>query len=496
MAFSFPPEKAWLPLPPTHWQPGTARHLLRRAGWTATPDEVARAVSEGLAATLDRLFPDSAPRLSAPASVTELAAAEPELRRAAREKQGEERQRLQRELRDRQRNAVRDLTIQWLTYAATPAQSAAAKWVLFLSDVYVVSADKVNNPALLHEHFDILTHDGFGAAPALTKAVSRSPAMELYLDLNQSRRKAPNENFARELFELFVLGEGHYSEQDIKEAARAFTGYRIDREREFHFVPAQHDPGRKTVFGHVGPHTGDDVIDLAYRQPAASAFLPAEMMRFYLSNDPIPSEHLTALGDEWRRHDFNLRWLTHRFFGSQFFYAAEFRANYIKSPIQFYLGLLQDLGLDVPPIPRMTINPLRQMGQLLFYPPNVRGWVGGKTWINSATIAARRQFVESVFAGIKESVLNADELMDLKAARAAGASRFSVTDDAFASLSKLPPADSAAELTERFLAAPAASALREVLAGYISAGASAPNRPPAVRRAAAILLQSPSYQLC
>src|SRR4029077_9127772 len=137
-------------------------------------------------------------------------------------------------------------------------------WVLFLSDVYVVSAEKIRNTAHLFEHFDILARHGLGPAPALTKAVSRSPAMVIYLDLNQSQRRAPNENFARELFELFVLGEGNYTEQDIKEAARAFTGYRAQPlDGGFRYVENQHDPTDKTVFGKTGKFTGDEVIDLA-----------------------------------------------------------------------------------------------------------------------------------------------------------------------------------------------------------------------------------------
>ena len=148
-------------------------------------------------------------------------------------KVGDERLRKQRELQEHARLAIQELTIKWLEYAARPDAAAVAKWVLFLSDVYVISAEKVRNAGVVHQHFDVLAQHGFGPAPALTKAVSRSPAMVIYLDLAQSQLKAPNENFARELFELFVLGEGNYTENDIKEAARAFTGYRARPEVSF-----------------------------------------------------------------------------------------------------------------------------------------------------------------------------------------------------------------------------------------------------------------------
>ena len=319
-----------------------------------------------------------------------------------------------------------DMSIHWMQFAARPENSAYAKWVLFLSDVYVVSYEKVNRTPLIYRHVDTLARHGLGPAPVLTKAISRSPAMITYLDLNQSRRGAPNENFARELFELFVLGEGNYTEKDIKESARAFTGYRLRPPAEFVFAPLQHDTGPKTIFGQTGNFSGDEVIDLAYGTKAAGAFLPHEMVKFYLSDAMLPKDYLLAIGERWQAQGYDLRWLAHAFFGSRLFFAPEFRGNFIKSPVQFYLGLVQDLDLSVAPIPRFVLNPLRQMGQVLFTPPNVRGWVGGRNWINSAALAARRTMVEMLFNPINEKTLNADELVDVAAARSRGQADFAV----------------------------------------------------------------------
>src|SRR5581483_7267817 len=144
-------------------------------------------------------------------------------------------------------------------------------------------------------------------------------------------------------------------------------------------------------------------------------------------------------GGAWRAAGFELRVLARQFFGSRLFYAPEFRGNFLKSPIQFYLGAVQDFGLDVAPLPRLTLNPLRQMGQWLFYPPNVRGWVGGRNWINSATIKARRQLVEMLFAPINEKALNADELIDLIAARSNGISNFTVSEAMLHPLVEMDP---------------------------------------------------------
>lgn len=433
-----------------------------------------------------------------PRSIERLEQTAPELERELRNKDGEERRLLQRELQERARLALQDLSLKWLEFAAQPPNSSVAKWTLFLSDIYVVSAEKVRNASLIFQHFDTITRHGLGRAPALTKAISQSPAMVIYLDLNQSQRRAPNENFARELFELFVLGEGNYTEQDIKEAARAFTGYRAQPLLgEFRYVPAQHDPTPKTIFGETGAFSGDDVIDLAYKRPAAAAFLPHEMVKFYLSDSPLPPEYLAALGEQWHAHDFDLRWLARTFFGSQLFFAPELRGNFIKSPIQFYLGLTQDLQLDVAPLARMNLNPLRQMGQWLFYPPNVRGWVGGRNWINSATITARRQLVEMVFAPLNEKALNADELIDLTAARSNGITNFTVPDAAIEPLAKVPTAEAAKKLVADYLPGTVSDHIVSDLVQFIATAApDSKQRPRALRRATATVLQSPEYQLC
>ena len=493
------PATAWQPLPEAEWNADAARHLLRRAGWTARREEVERAQHEGLAATLDRLFPASPPLFPEPVQVARLAEDLPvfaERERAA--ETPEDRRLIQRERRERAQTAIQDMSLRWLAYAAQPENAAFAKWVLFLSDIYVVGFDKVQNPPFLWQHFDLLARAGLGPAPALAKAVSRSPAMMLYLDLNQNRREAPNENFARELFELFILGEGNYSERDIKEAARAFTGYRLrPATGEVVFVASQHDNGPKTVFGHTGNLNGDQVIDLAYGTPAAGAFVPHELVKFYLSDAMLPAEYLQALGEGWRTEGgYDLRWLARRFFGSRLFYAPEFRGEFIKSPVQFYLGLVQDLGLNVVPLPRFVLNPLRQMGQVLYTPPNVRGWVGGRAWVNSASLAARRTMVEFLFSPIDERKLNADEQLDLVAAHTNGADRFTFADANLKPLAALSAPAAVQALETDYLPIPSEPTFSASLAEFIAEGAPPAEQTRRLRRAVITLLQSPEYQLC
>jgi uncharacterized protein (DUF1800 family) len=494
------PEAAWQPLPAEAWTADAARHLLRRAGWAARPEQVAEALTAGLPATLERLFPLTPPALPRPAifghvdkRLVELRA----LKRAAPTPQ--ERQPYDREERDLARAAADDLAFQWLQTAALPEHSAYEKWHLFLSDVYVVGFEKIYNAGRLHRHLDLLRALGTGPAPVLTKAISRSPAMIVYLDLNSSSKRAPNENFARELFELFTLGEGNYTEDDIKQAARAFTGYRVSEEKgkdlDFRLSERDADRGDKTVFGQKGAFTGDDVIGLVYAQPAAATFLPREMARFYLTDHPVPQEFFTPLGRAWKDRGFSLRELCLQFFGSTIFYHSDYRANFIKSPVHYHLGLLQDLGLDVTPLPRTTLQPLRQMGQSLYNPPNVRGWVGGRLWINSSTLAARRQLAATLCQPLDEEKLNADERLELQAARDAGRGRFTVDEERIRAFTSLGAAGIADRLCDYFLPVKITDDYRRTVRDYLEKS-HASDFELRTRRAAITILQSPEYQLC
>lgn len=471
-----------------------ARHLLRRAGWAATPTAAQRAHDRGLARTLDELFPKEPPPFPEPESIAHLRRDYPAMARRQREGTEEERREASRELREQSQRAVQDLSLDWLQAAIDPERSAYEKWSLFLSDVYVISAEKVRRADFVCEHHEIIRRLGAGPAPALTKAISRSPAMLLYLDLQNSRPEAPNENFARELFELFVLGEGNYTEEDIKEAARAFTGYRQNNGR-FVLQQRQHDAGPKRVFGVEGSFNGDQVIDLAYQQPAAATFLPRELIRFYLSEYPLDETYVAGLGDWWRAADFDLRALAHRFFGSRLFFDGGWRGTRIKSPVEFYLGLAVDLDLDVAPLPRTVLSSLRQMGQELYQPPNVRGWVGGRRWINASTLSARRQLVQYLLRPIDTARLNADEVAALDAAKAAGREAFTVGPERLAQMNQMSDEQIADRFANYFTPLPATPPTRDIITRHLAAAQSPTDRTERVRAVLTALLQSPAYQL-
>ncbi len=491
------PQQAWQPLPDSAWDEAAACHLLNRVGWTATPAEISRAVSEGLMPTLQRLFgrPSAFPK---PELIKRIEQDERGMADRARSASDPEKRRaLQQENRERNREATTDMTLQWLQIAARPENAAFEKWLLFLQDVWVVAAPKVRNSALLWQHQYYIRNAALATYPKLARLMSRSPAMVIYLDMQQSHAGAANENFARELFELFTLGEGHYTEKDIKEAARAFTGYK-QRDGEFFFLRRDHDDGVKNVFGENGVFSGDDIIELIFKQPAAGTFLPREMGRFYLSEHNLPEEYLAVIGASWANTGYDMGKLLASFFSSRLFFAEDFRGNFVKSPLQFYLGLVQDLELTPAPLARQVLGSFRQMGQVPFMAPNVRGWVGGRYWINSATLSARRGLVTSLLEPFNTRLLNADERYELDIAEANRLGPFTLPNARLDEWARLPAEQAANELVSRFLPRQRTSALVSQLAAHIAdtSGKTPGTARNGIRTALTTLLQSPGYQLC
>lgn len=492
MNIALNPQQAWQQIPTREWTSAHARHLYRRAAWAALPEQIDEAMRAGPSTTIRRMF-EKPPSMPLPKKVAEVEQERGVLNERLRNASSEERRELRREARQRSEAAFQEMTIDWLQFASSPRYAAYEKWTSFLQNIFVVSFDRVRNPAWMHRHHELIRQNGAGSYRDLCRAVSRSAAMIIYLDLQLSRASAPNENFARELFELFILGEGNYTEEDVKEAARAFTGYR-HRNGTFRLDQNQRDRDSKTVFGRTGRWTGDDVIRLALEKEAAASFLPRELCRFYLTDESLPQPYLDELGKIWRDADFNLSVLLNRFFTSRIFYERQFVGNLIKSPLHFHLGLIHDLQLTVAPFPRTVLVSYRQMGQHLYHPPNVRGWVGGQLWINSSTLSARRHLVESLFQPVNEKRLNADEQAALKAAREAGPVALFVSRERLRQLAEVKSEVIAGRFIDFFLPRPASPEYRRTLTNYLADGPG--DRLERLRTVAMAMLQSPEYNLC
>jgi uncharacterized protein (DUF1800 family) len=242
------------------------------------------------------------------------------------------------------------------------------------------------------QQIDTLRQHGSGSFRDLVFAVARDPAMIVYLDSESSTKEHPNENFARELMELFTCGIGHYTEHDVLEAARAFTGWHRDGAR-FVFNAELHDSGIKTLFGRRGRFDGGDVIDLLLALPATPRFLARKLLRFFAAPDPAP-EVVDEAAQVFDRTQLNIRLFLKELFASRYFFSPECYKTRIASPAEFVVGTVRSLAIRQAA--GDLAGQLSAMGQELFAPPNVKGWDGEQSWINSTSLAARHSFARGI----------------------------------------------------------------------------------------------------
>jgi len=208
-----------------------------------------------------------------------------------------------------------------------------------------------------------------------------------FLNNNQNRKDHPNENFAREVMELFTMGRGHYTEQDVKEAARAFTGWGANAKGEFVFRRFQHDDGSKTVLGKAGHFDGDEVLEILLDQKQTAKFISQKIYRFFV-NDSVDTQKADWLADRLYKSDYDIGKLMEDIFTSDWFYKEENIGCKIKSPVELLVGIQRMLPMTLQNEEALLLLQ-RLLGQILFYPPNVAGWPGGKTWIDSSTLMMR-----------------------------------------------------------------------------------------------------------
>lgn len=276
------------------------------------------------------------------------------------------------------------------------------KMVIFWHDHFATSFRKVKQPVLLMKQNELFRSEALGSFKTLTHEILRDPAMMLYLDVQTSKKGQPNENFAREVMELFTLGEGNYTEQDIKEAARAFTGYKINRlNGQVRTNRRQRDLGEKTIFGRTEKFDGPGVVDLLFEQPAVTRMIPTKLWEFFVADNP-PEEGISALARSFEAAEFQIKPLLREIFLSKAFYDPKVIRNQIKSPIQYLVQMLKELEIGSPPVGQM-LAAQQDLGQVLFMPPNVAGWDWGKGWINTNTLLSRYNTAGFVTKGSIES---------------------------------------------------------------------------------------------
>jgi uncharacterized protein (DUF1800 family) len=365
-----------------------ARHLLNRTGFDARLREIDEFAKLTRREAVERLLAGAlgTARTPAPAWVGEWT--DP---RDVRSMDAEQRRAF---VQQQIKNAL-ELKGWWLTEMMRTPSPLTERMTLFWHNHFTSSLQKVRSPALMYRQNVLLRRHALGNFGELLHAVSKDPAMLVYLDSATNRRGQPNENFARELMELFTLGEGRYGEHDIKEAARAFTGWSIDPSSgDFVFRAALHDYGTKKVLGR-SVDTGEQVLDILLGEAATAEWIAGKLWREFVSPEPQPEE-LKRVAAALRESGYDLRAALRALLLTPAFWAPENRATLVKSPVDLVVGTLRqfDIGFD-DPVPFALL--LRALGQDLFSPPNVKGWPGGEAWINSTTLLARKQFLDRVF---------------------------------------------------------------------------------------------------
>ncbi|MGH2552066.1 MAG: DUF1800 domain-containing protein [Chitinophagaceae bacterium] len=282
------------------------------------------------------------------------------------------------------REGIRNLNLYWLHEMVNSSAQLHEKMAFFWHGHF---ACRNLNIFFQQGLLDVIRRNAIGNFRTLLKEVSKTAAMLNFLNNQQNRKDHPNENFAREVMELFTLGRGNYTEQDVKEAARAFTGWSATMKGEFIFRRFQHDGGTKTVLGKTGNFDGDDLLDILLQQKQTARFLTQKIYRFFVNDQP-DKEKTEWLAERFYKNEYDISKLLEDIFTSEWFYENQHIGTRIKSPVELMVGIQRMLPMKFDRDEALLLLQ-RALGQLLFYPPNVAGWPGGKTWIDSSTLMLR-----------------------------------------------------------------------------------------------------------
>ncbi len=406
------------PLPEKQWNAAHAAHLLARAGFGGTPEEIRRLAGMPLAQAVAWVVDyEGRPAGS-------------DLTLSPREGDPEHDQRIKRELdvrlrRLREQNRHREMTPElqrqleraaeqqavgavlyrlrlsyaqqlrgwWLRRMVRGVRPLEEKMTLFWHGHFATGLSTVYSVTLMKHQNDLFRRHATGNFGQLLLGVARDPAMLRYLDGARNNKRNPNENFSRELLELFTLGRGNYTEQDVRSAARAFTGWTSAGTR-FYFNRRQHDYRRKTFLGRTGRFDGTDVIQMLLGHPATARRLVTKLCRFFIGQQPS-GPLVEGLAQLLRRGKYELKPLLRTLLASRAFYSSEAVGRKIKSPTELVVGAVRQLGLPLESLGLVQQQMVR-MGQNLLEPPNVKGWDGGRAWINSATLLVRYNLMYDV----------------------------------------------------------------------------------------------------
>ena len=391
------------------WNYELAAHLLNRAGFGGSPDEIKQLADlshdQAVTSLLDyERVPDSTPN---PVWAKPDPDHARQLRDSIKTATPDERRMIQQQESKTQYARMIELRGWWLNRMAKGLRPFQEKMVLFWHGHFATSFEKVRDAYFMWRQNELFRRLATGNWQQLLTEAGKDPAMLIWLDQAQSRKEHPNENFAREVMELFSLGEGHYTEKDITEGARALTGWSLDRlNQKYIYRPFFHDNGGKTFLGVTGNLNGNDVMAQIVAQPQAARFITAKIWN-YFAGQPPSDELNDALAAVFRENRNNFKPFLRVMFRSEEFYDPSIVRNEVKSPVQWLVGSVRMLECDLPPA-LISWGMTRQLGQDLFAPPNVKGWDGGITWITTNTLLTRYNDAATLVQGTFPQLAAAD----------------------------------------------------------------------------------------
>lgn len=287
------------------------------------------------------------------------------------------------------------VNIGWIQKMNTTENPFLEKMTLFWHGHF---ACRMNNGYYLEQLNNIQRTHALGNFRTLVLEVAKSPAMLSFLNNQQNRKDHPNENFARELMELFTLGRGNYTEKDIRESGRAFTGWQYRQVTgAYSFNAKQHDNGMKVFFGKQGNFGGEDIVDMILAKPEAAYFVAGKVYQFFVNEIP-DKEHIREMADVFYQSGYEIKPMMEAMLNSEWFYNSSNVGNKIKSPIELLVGLNRVFGVQYAE-PKVLLQLQRSLGQVLFYPPNVAGWSGGRNWIDSSSLLTRMKLPSTILNG-------------------------------------------------------------------------------------------------
>lgn len=380
------------------------RHLFNRAAFGATPAEIDAAARQPIRRVIRKLVEDSKEIYLLQAVDNEQYNSKKDLKKMVRGGMID-REALRMRIRENA-EMVRDLNVEWLDRMAITKGALREKMALFWHGHFAVRAQG-RNAQVMQQYGNVIRQNALGTFGDLLMAVSKTPAMLQFLNNQQNRKNAPNENFAREVMELFTLGRGNYQENDIKEAARAFTGWQYTPEGEFAFRERVHDEGQKTIFGKTGAFRGEDVMKLLLDKPETARFVVGKLYRYFV-NETGDEKRINALAEQFQKNNYQIADLVESIFAADWFYDKANTGAHVKSPVELLAGMRHALDVNFDqPQPQVFMQ--RTLGQVLFYPPNVAGWPGGRNWIDSSSLLFRMKLPEYVLKAAEVNIRAKDE---------------------------------------------------------------------------------------